>query len=153
MNPYSTLLILIKDTAQAIERVNTVTKGDIGLLDIEKANIFQLVHINIESGSLTNGSTIKFNVDIAVLQQRDINPEVSTDKFWRQDNEVDNHNETLATIQEIWLRLKRDWKDVNITASEDPGLTKIEYERGNILDGWGIVFEVEMPTVTLDLCN
>jgi len=96
MNQYSELLNYLKQLAEADNLVNTVTKGDFEKVDLEKANIFPLVHINISGASFTNGNTIVFNVQIGAFDIRDINKEVSTDKFWEQDNEVDNHNETLA---------------------------------------------------------
>lgn len=152
MNQYTRLLIYIKQLAEANELINTVTKGNVDKIDLEKANIYPLLHISIDDGSFTNGSTIIFNVALECLQQRDLNKEVVTDKFWRQDNEVDNHNETLAILNDIWTRLLRDWESKDITASENPTFTKIEFEKGNILDGWALEFSVELPNTTLSLC-
>jgi len=152
MNQYSELLYFLKGLAEAHPLVNTVTKGDVSKMDLEKANIYPLVHISVDNANFTNGQTIIFDVTLSCLNQRDINKEIKTSKFWDNDNEVDNHNETLAILNDIWTRILRDWESRDITTSEDATLEKIEFEGGNILDGWSLSFQVEMPNTTISLC-
>ena len=153
MNKYSELLYFIKGLAQANEFVNTVTKGAIDKIDLQKANIYPLLHITIEEAPFTNGSTVIFNVTLECLNQRDINKEiVEDDKFWSNDNEVDNHNTTMAILNDIWLRSLRDWEERDITTSDNATLQKIEFAKGNILDGWSLEFQVELPNTTISLC-
>ena len=153
MNQYSELLYFLKGLAQANEFVNTVTKGAIDKIDLQKANIYPLLHITIEEAQFTNGQTVIFNVTLECLNQRDINKEiVEDDKFWSNDNEVDNHNTTLAILNDIWLRILRDWEDRDITTSDNATLQKIEFAKGNILDGWSLEFQVELPNTTISLC-
>lgn len=153
MNQYSELLYYIKKLADADELVNGVSKGDFEVLDLEKQNIFPLVHININEGGFTNGSVVKFGVQIGAFDIRDINKEVVIDKLWGQDNEVDNHNTTLAILNRMWLKMYTDFEKVNITASENPPLDKQTFIRGNLLDGWILSFEVEVPNTTINLCG
>jgi hypothetical protein len=153
MNQYTQLLYYIKSLAESDALVNTVTKGDFDLLDLDKANIFPLVHINIVSAGFTNGNTVKFSLQIGCFDIRDINKEVRTDKFWEQDNEVDNHNETLAVLNRMWLKMYTDFELNNITASENPTLDIQSFVRSNTLDGWILNFDVEMPNVTISLCE
>lgn len=152
MNQYSELLYFIKGLAEAHELVNTVTNTKPDELDLDKANIYPLFHIYISTAQFTNGQTIAFDIVLTCLNNRDMNKEVIEDKFWRQDNEVDNHNETLAILNDIWLRIKRDWNDTEISSSENVTLEKVEFEKGNILDGWSLPFRVEMPNTTISLC-
>ena len=152
MNQYSNLLYYIKSLADADEYINTVTKDADDSIDLDKGNIFPLLNIDIISGSFTNGQTVKFSVTLACLDIRDVNKEISTDKYWKQDNEVDNHNETLAALNRIWTSMYRDFENNDITASENPPLNKITYSNVNLLDGWELSFDVEMPNVTLSLC-
>ena len=153
MNQYSELLYFLKGLAQANESVNTVTKGAIDKIDLQKANIYPLLHITIEEAQFTNGQTVIFNVTLECLNQRDINKEiVEDDKFWSNDNEVDNHNTTLAILNDIWLRILRDWEERDITTSDNATLQKIEFAKGNILDGWSLEFQVELPNTTISLC-
>ncbi len=150
MNAYTTLLQYIKGLAEATEYVNTVTKGDD--IDLNKKNIFPLFNIDINTGNFPSSSTVSFDVDLQCLDIRDINKENVADKFWLNDNEVDNHNNTLSAINEVWVKMSRDFEQNNITASENPTITKITFSDKNLLDGWRIEFTVEMPILELSLC-
>jgi len=88
-----------------------------------------------------------------VFDIRDISKENSTDIFWEQDNEVDNHNETLASLNRMWLIMLTDFEKTNITASENPTLEIVTFDRANILDGWILTFQVEIPNTTINLCD
>lgn len=152
MSHYSQLLQYIKTLAESDEMVHTVTRGAIPDLDLEKFNIYPLVHIDVDSGSFSNGNTVSFDVNLACLSIRDINKEIITDKFWNNDNEVDNHNVTHAIINRLWTSMFRDFTNNNITASENPTLDKITHGNTNLLDGWVLTFQVEMPNTNLNLC-
>jgi hypothetical protein len=153
MNQYTELLYYVKELAEADTLVNTVTKGDFEKLDLDKANIFPLVHINITDAGFSNGQTVKFGMQIGCFDIRDINKEIRTDKFWEQDNEVDNHNLTLAVLNRMWLKMYTDFEKNNITSSENPTLEIQSFVRTNLLDGWILTFEVEMPNTTISLCE
>lgn len=153
MNQYTQILYYLKELAERDGFVNTVKQGEISELDIEKTNIFPLVNIAVTGGGFTNGSTITFNIDLRCLSIRDINKEVVNDKFWKNDNEVDNLNETLAVLNRMWTTMYRDFDENNITASENPSLEPIIYDEKNILDGWVLTFTIEVPNTTLDLCQ
>lgn len=153
MNQYSELLYYIKQLLESDDMVHTVTKGQMPEKDLEKFNIYPLCHIDISGGSFSNGQTVSFDVDIACMDIRDINNEIDDDKFWSNDNEVDNHNATLAILNRLWTSMYRDFSDKNITASENPTLNKITFEDSNLLDGWMISFQVELPNNTLNLCQ
>lgn len=154
LNQYSQLLITIKEIAEANPLVNTVTKGDPNKMDLEKSNIFPLVHIDIgEAVFVSGGRLINFDVNIACLTDRDLNPEVVEDKFWKQDNEVDNHNETLAILNQMWTKIHRRWDEAeNISTEDDSSLEKITFAKGNILDGWELSFTVQVEN-DYDLCT
>ena len=151
MNQYSQLLYYIKALGESDEFINTITKGED--IDLDKANIFPLLNIEINGGSFTNGSTLVFNVELNALDIRDVNKEVSTNKFWLNSNDVDNHNEMLAVLNRIWTKMLKDFDNNNITASESPSFIKITDENTNRLDGWTLTFDVEMPNTTLRLCD
>lgn len=148
---YSQLLYYLKGLAQSAPLVNTVTKGEVASLDLDKANIYQMVHIDISEATFNSGMAMSYSIAIACLQQRDLNSEPVEDKFWRQDNEVDNHNETMVTLQLIWSQIYRDWQDLYISAEDDAVFEKITFEKGNILDGWELRFIAQVP-FSVDLC-
>lgn len=153
LNQYTELLTYMKELLEADPLVNTITNSTPDKIDWEKMNIFPLVNISINDGSFTNGSTIKFNVEVAALDVRDKNNEISTDKFWNQDNEVDNLNEMLAVINRLWTQMYIDFEDRDITSSENPTFNAIREDNSNLLDGWVLTFDVEIPNTTMSLCS
>jgi len=153
MNQYSTLLYYIKELAQSDVFINHVTQGELSEATLDKMIIPTLLNISINSGSFTNGSTVVFSVELACLAQRDINKEVRTDDFWLQDNEVDNMNETHASLNRLWNKMYVDFEKNNITSSENPSLTAITFGTNKLLDGWLLTFDVELPNTELNLCQ
>ena len=81
LNHYTELLRYIKQLLEADELVNTITQGDFDKIDLDKMNIYPLVHIYIGDASFSNGQTINFNVSIGAMSARDTNKELNTDKF------------------------------------------------------------------------
>lgn len=150
MNQYTELLYYIKSLGEADTYINTILKGN--TIDLNKIDIYPLLNIVIDSGSFPSNGTISFEVVLECVSIRDKNNEVVNDKFWEQDNEVDNHNETLASLNRIWAIMNKDFTENNITASDVPTLEKITGEKMDVLDGWSMSFTVTMPNVTLSLC-
>ncbi len=153
MNHYTELLYYIKELADSDPLVNKVTQGSIEDVDLNKMNLFNLVHISVTGASFTNGSTVGFDVQLGAYGLRDINKEVNTDQFFLNDNEVDNLNETLAILNRIWSRMVTDFADRDIVADENPTLDIITEENTNILDGWILTFSVVMPNNQISLCQ
>jgi hypothetical protein len=153
LNQYSELLYYIKKLGEEDVFIKTITQGDTTEINLDKGNIFTLLHINIESGGFTNGSTILFDVLLQCMSLRDLSNEARDNKFEGNDNEIDNHNETLASLNRIWSIMYRDFEDNNITASENPTLTKRTFEGTDLYDGWDLTFQVEVPNTTLNLCQ
>lgn len=148
---YTEILEYLKSLAEADPQVNTVTRGEVSKLDLDKQNIYPLVHIDLASGTFNSARTITYEVYIAALQGRDMNNEVITDKYWGQDNEVDNHNETMIIVQKIWGQIFREWQNNLLGSDATPSFEKITYAKGNILDGWALTFNIEVP-FDIDLC-
>lgn len=153
MNHYSELLKYIKGLAESDPFVNTVTQGDFDVKDLNKMNIYPLVHIFIGDASFTNGQSVNFNVSIGAMNQRNLSNEITTDKFEGNDNEIDNFNEMLAVLNRLWTTMFRDFQDHGIYASENPQLIKAKSVKDkNSLEGWQLEFQVVMPNRTLSLC-
>jgi len=150
LNQYSELLIYLKQLGENDVYINTVTKGE--NIELDKMTVFPSLHIDINSGTFPSSGTIQFTVELSCWAIRDINKEVNDDKFWQNDNEVDNLNETLASLNRIWRIMNRDFNNNNITASDAPTLDAITFSKKNLLDGWVMTFDVEMPNTTIALC-
>lgn len=153
MNHYTTLLIYLKGLFEKDPLVNVVKQGQQSKKDIDKMTVFPMVNIEITPGSFTNGATVILGVTIVALNQRDINKEINYDKFWSNDNEVDNMNEMLAVLNRAWTTLYRDFEREGIKATENAPITPIIHEGKSILDGWQVDFDVEMPNQELSLCQ
>ena len=152
MNQYTEVLLYLKELAERFG-AKTVTKNLSNETDLQEQNIYPLVNLVIDNGSFTNGQTIVFNLIIEALTIRDINTEVVNDKFFSNDNEVDNHNEMLSILNQMWTLMYRDFESRNIQASENPTFDKFSYEGVNLLDGWALSFTIELPNDTLNLCQ
>ena len=152
MNTYSELLRYLRFLGEEDAFVNTITQGDFNDVDVDKKNIFPLLHISIGNASFPSHSVIRYDVQIGCFDIRDVNKEITTDKFTKQDNEIDNLNETLATINRLWLKMSKDFEDNNITASDAPSCEIHTFVRMNTLDGWILTFQVDVPNTMLSLC-
>lgn len=151
MNAYTQLLRHIKETAEEDNYITTILHRLPEDFDWEKGNIFPILNISALAGTFTSTSTIQFDITLTCVDKRDINKEDINDKFWGNDNEVDNHNATLSHLSHLWFKLNTDYSRENITASETPTLEQIEFEGMNLVDGWSITFQVEMP-MDVSLC-
>ena len=49
--------------------------------------------------------------------------------------------------------MHRDFANNNITASDNPSFDKITFADKNLLDGWRLSFEVELPIREFDICT
>lgn len=152
MNHYTQTLTYLKTLAEQDDFVNTVTQGDMSDVDLNKMNIFNLVHIDILSSGFTTGQTITFDMEVLCAQVRDSNKQDATDKFWNQDNEVDNLNETLAVLNRMWFKMLQDFEDNNIRVEESASLEQVTEWNTNLLDGWLMTFTIELPNDTISLC-
>ena len=152
MNSYSQLLKYLKKLGDEDVFINTVTQGDFEDIDINKKNIFPLEHISIGNASFPSYSVIRYDVQLGVFDIRDINKEINTDKFNDNDNEQDNLNETLSSINRMWLKMSKDFEDNNITASDNPSLEIQTFTRKNLIDGWIMTFQIDVPNIILSLC-
>ena len=152
MNHYSELLRYVRGLADEDPFVNTTTQGITEEMDLDKGNIYPIFNIELFDATFPN-NTVTFQLEITCLQQRDTNNEIRTDKFWEQDNKTDNFNETLAVINRVVGKMRKDFDDTEISIEETPGAFKLEDWGMNNLDGWTLTSTVEMPNTNIDLCS
>lgn len=152
MNQYTELLTYLKQLFESDPLVNTVTKGNIDELDLNKMDISPLVHILVTNPNFNNAQAITFDVEVTVVDVVDVNKEVNTDKFWQNDNEVDVLNETLGIINRAYSILLRDFQDKNITAIQNAVAQEVSANKDNMI-GWTLPFQVIMPNDTISLCQ
>lgn len=149
MRSYYELLRVLRSAAESDQLVNTITQGDISEIDIDKKNIYPLVHIVVGDATIT-AQTITFSVTIFVMDIRDENPEPRDDKFVGNDNEIDNLNTTLAIGNRIYKELLQ--QDPDGFAIGEATAEPFFEARENKLDGWALTFDVEIDNVEISLC-
>ena len=152
MNAYSQLLRYIKSLVEQDEYITTVLNRVPDDFDWEKGNIFPIFNISALEGSISSTATVLFNFELTCVDIRMINKENINDKFWDNDNSVDNYNATLASLTAVWTKMSRDFARNNITASDSPSINQIDFEGVNLSDGWSMTFDVEMPIYEVGLC-
>lgn len=153
MNAYSQLLRYIKELVEQDSYITTILNRLPEDFDWEKGNVYPILNVSALGGSITSTATVLFNVELTCVDIRMINKDIVDDKFWDNDNSVDNHNATLASLSAVWTKMNRDFVKNNITASDNPTINQIDFEGANLYDGWTMSFDVEMPMYEVSLCN
>tara|TARA_R110002124_G_scaffold88702_2_gene227371 strand:- start:778 stop:1242 length:465 start_codon:yes stop_codon:yes gene_type:complete len=153
MNAYSQLLRYIKELVEQDPYITTILNRLPEDFDWEKGNVYPIFNVSALGGSITSPATVLFNVELTCVDIRMINKEDVNDKYWDNDNSVDNHNSTLSSLTMLWTKLSRDFARNNITASDSPSINQIDFEGVNLMDGWSMTFDVEMPIYEVSLCD
>lgn len=149
MNGYYEVMRVLKGYLEADNDINTVTKGDIADIDLDKKNIFGLAHVNISGAAFKDG-VIVFNIAVFAMDIRNHSNEIPKDKFIGNDNEDDNLNTMLYVLNRLFLSIKKKGGDFQILG--EPSLEPFTESRKNLLDGWAMRFELEIPNTTLSVC-
>jgi len=151
MNTYYEVLKYLKSTFDADVRVNNVVTGD---FEQWKRDEFSIVHINVLDSPFTNvlnTSTIEFNIEVQVLDIRDVNKEEDKDKFWFNDNRQDIWNETLSILNLARNKVIKDFNN-DITLNAATSAERITYAYMNGLDGWSQTWTIEVPDLFTAVC-
>lgn len=152
MNTYYELLKHLKATFDEDSRVSNVVTGD---FEEWRKDVFLLVHLDVNSSpliNLENTSTVRFVVDVNVLDIRDVNKEDIKDRFWHNDNRHDAWNDTFSVLLLARNKLIKDHLDNNITISEVSAAERVTYAYGNGLDGWSQTLTIDVPDNFTSIC-
>lgn len=149
MRNYYEVLRVLKEHLESDSLVNTVTQGNIADIDLDKKNIYPLVHI--QTGSATLGlQTISFNISVFAMDIRDKVNQPVTEKFNGNDNEIDNLNSMLAVLNRLYKAIAK--LDSDIAISENPSCEPFTESRMNLLDGWAMTFDLDIPNNEIAVC-
>lgn len=150
-NTFYTTIEYLKSFLLNDEDVNTVIHGVVNDIDIEKKNIYNLAHIQSLGFTTEKGSVI-YTFIVHVLSQRFERKIAKTDKWLKNDNELDNLNSTSGVILRLIKSLQLQYNEFEIELVNDPSPQIAQYEYANTLDGFSVELQLRIPT-NLDLCN
>ncbi len=144
MNSFYKVVEFLKNHFKNDQFVNTTTHGVINDIDVDKKNIFPLVHFSVTGSQIIEGIVV-FNFTIWILDIRNVSKKPITDKFLKNDNELDNLNTTFAIANSFLtkLRMQNNEYDIELFASSNPA--PIQYDFSNILDGWEFEVQLSIP--------
>jgi hypothetical protein len=152
MNTYYELIKHIKNTFQEDSRVNNVVTGD---FEEWRREMFLLVHIDVTDApfvSENNTAVVRFNIDINVLDIRDVNKENIKDRFWHNDTRHDSWNDTLSVLNLARNKFIKDHLDNDITLVTASSASKVTYAMTDGLDGWSQTLTIEVPDTFTSIC-
>jgi hypothetical protein len=148
---YYDVLDTIKDILISDVNVNTVTRGDITRVNLNKQDIFPVSHI-ILNNVTEGGQTLIFNISVLAMDVVDVSKSEATDIFVGNDNEQDIKNTQLNVVNKLVQKLRRsdirrDGYQVNGTTSIEPFYDRFENE----VAGWALTMSVEVMN-NIDIC-
>jgi hypothetical protein len=149
---YYDVMDTLKDLLLTDVNVNTVTRGDITQVNLNKQDIFPLCHIMLNNVT-ENGQTMTFNFSILAMDLVDINKEETQDIFRGNNNEMDVLNTQLAVLNKFIQELRkgtthRDGYQLEGTSNLQAFKDRFENE----LAGWSATFSLVVMN-NIDICD
>ena len=120
--------------------VNTIVHGE---APENKKDIFPMAHLMVTGSSFPPGQCA-FNFTVQVLDIRNVSKKISTDKFLKNDNELDNLNTCFEVINSLIMDLKLQRNDLDIELLNDPTPLPVFYEFKDTLDGWTVELQLSI---------
>lgn len=151
MREFYKVVDYLKTTLSNDINVHTITHGLRSMTDIDKKNIFPLVHLQVTSSTVSN-SMATFIFEVAVVDLRNISKQPVTDKFLGNDNELDNLNTCHAVLNRLVSILQNQNNNEGIQLVNVPTLQPIIFEESNLLDGWRCDLELIIPNNEIVVC-
>ena len=151
MREFYKVVDYLKTTLSNDINVHTITHGLRSMTDIDKKNIFPLVHLQVTSSTVSN-SMATFIFEVAVVDLRNISKQPVSDKFLGNDNELDNLNTCHAVLNRLVSILQNQNNDYAIQLVNVPTLQPIIFEESNLLDGWRCDLELIIPNNEIVVC-
>lgn len=136
--------------------INTVTTGDILDVDLSKQSIFPLAHIIVNDVTFDEHSmTFSLNViamDIVDEDKKD--KQTESKPYIGLDNKHDILNSMLTVINGLQSSLRRGgMNNNNYEINDSPTATQFEDRFENLLSGWSMVLNIEIPNDAMKLIN
>jgi len=147
MNSFYQVIGYLKDQLALDIDVNTIIHGE---APENKKDIFPIAHLMVTNGALGQGVSI-FTFTVQVLDIRNVSKKMSTDKFLKNDNELDNLNTCFAVLNRLITELKLQRNDLDIELLNEPSLVPVIYEFKDTWDGWSTELQLARGN-TISIC-
>ena len=131
--------------------VNTVTQGNLFDVDLNKQDIFPMVHLIVNTASLES-NVVRYNISILAMDIVDITKDETVSKFDGNDNELYVLNTQLQVLTRCYeLLLRGDlWSDkfqIDGNPTCEPFVDRFE----NKLAGWTMTCDILIPN-SMTIC-
>ena len=149
---YWKLLNTIKDYFTSDVWVKTVTEGGLADIDLNKMNLYPLVHLEVNQSTATD-NTLRYNVTLYCMDVVDMSKEETTDEFSLNDN----HQQIQAIAELILLRfylqaqhgsLFDDYFQIEVNPTLEPFTDRYT----NYLAGMKLTCEIVIP-LNISICE
>lgn len=149
---FLTTINYLKGLLESDSDVALVTHGVSNDIDLDKNGNYPLAHIQLLNfNPQQQQGVISFLFEIHILKIRDINKVPSTDKWLRNDNELQNYDDTIAIANRLFARLRNlNDLDIELLSNTQPEVLSLQFM--NMLDG--CMFQIELGiTNDVDGCS
>ncbi len=155
MKEYYNLVDNIYNYLSGNNNINTVTYGDIFDVDLAKQTIFPLAHIIINDVTF-NEHFVTFSINVICMDFVDEFEENKQDRnpIYGTDNKQDILNSMLSVVNGLQSSLRRGgMNENNYEINDSPTATQFEDRFENLLSGWSITLNVDIPNNDMALIN
>ena len=156
MKTYYDLIDNIYTYLNGNENVTTVTFGDIMEVDLSKQSIFPLSHVNVNDVTFSD-HTMTFGINVIVMDIVDENKDDKQSEallYRGLDNKQDILNTMLTVVNGLQSSLRRGGMQTNnYELLESANATLFQDRFENLLTGWSLVINIEVPNTEMALIN
>ena len=156
MKEYYNLIDNIYNYLIGNNNINTVTTGDLLEVDLSKQSIFPLAHIIVNDITFSEHfMTFSINVIAMDIVDEDKDDKQDKDKpHLGLDNSHDILNTMLSVVNGLQSSLRRGgMNENNYEINDSPTATQFEDRFENLLTGWSLLLNVEVPNNDMGLIN
>jgi len=156
MKEYYNLIDNIYNYLIGNNNINTVTTGDLLEVDLSKQSIFPLAHIIVNDITFSEHfMTFSINVIAMDIVDEDKDDKQDKDKpHLGLDNSHDILNTMLSVVNGLQSSLRRGgMNENNYEINDSPTATQFEDRFENLLTGWSLLLNVEVPNNDMGIIN
>lgn len=153
MNGYFKATELLKNILQSYPTNVTVRTGRFNEMDLDKKTIYPLAYITQSLRSYASSQMNSYTFEIGILIDRDNSRSVIEEKFYDNDNEIDNFNDSDNILNYLITTLRLQNNEDNFELLSVTDAQPLFLSKHNLLDGWFLTLTLSNPNDILNICN